>query len=100
MLGVAHVVQHKVPKPQGIHSLLFRVTPLGYFTRNQEFRWLIIYYPYTIVKYHATPCCIYHPTSPHAASMARDGAQSATATQSSRAIVKSDTCAHVLEIGS
>ena len=31
---------------------------------------------------------------------ARDGAQSATATNSSRALVKSDTCAHVLEMGS
>ena len=31
---------------------------------------------------------------------AYDGAQSATATNSSRALDKSDTCAHVLEIGS
>ena len=38
--------------------------------------------------------------APSPESSPRDGAQSATATSSSRALVKSDTCAHVLEIGS
>ena len=32
------------PHREYILSLLFRLTPLGYFRR---FRWLVIYYPYT-----------------------------------------------------